>query len=75
MNLTDDNYKDQLMRWCQANKVPLPEYIVRGQYNGTFHIVVVVDGVPHGSGFASTKKQGEQFAAQIALKTTERFKK
>jgi ribonuclease-3 len=75
MNLTDDNYKDQLMRWCQANKVPLPEYIVRGQYNGTFHIEVVVDGIPHGSGFASTKKQGEQFAAQIALKTTERFKK
>jgi ribonuclease-3 len=55
--------------------VPLPEYQVRGQINGTFHIEVVVDGTSYGSGFASTKKQAEQFAAQIALKTTERFKK
>jgi len=75
MNLTDDNYKDQLMRWCQANKIVLPEYIVQGQYNGTFHIEVFVDGQPHGSGFGKTKKDAEQNAAQIALKTTERFRK
>lgn len=75
MNLTDDNYKDQLMRWCQANKIPLPDYQVKGQYNGTFHIEVLVDGTPHGSGFGKTKKEAEQNAAQIALKTTERFKK
>jgi ribonuclease-3 len=74
MNLTDDNYKDQLMRLCQANKIPLPEYQVKGQYNGTFHIEVLVDGVSHGSGFGKTKKEAEQNAAQIALKTTERFK-
>ena len=75
MNLTDDNYKDQLMRWCQANKINLPEYIVQGQYNGTFHIEVIVDGQSHGSGFGKTKKDAEQNAAQIALKTTERFRK
>jgi ribonuclease-3 len=75
MNLTDDNYKDQLMRWCQANKISLPDYQVKGQYNGTFHIEVIVDGTPHGSGFGKTKKDAEQNAAQIALKTTERFKK
>ena len=26
VSLTDDNYKDQLMRKCQASKPPLPEY-------------------------------------------------
>jgi ribonuclease-3 len=47
----------------------LPDYQVRNQYpNGTFHIEVIVDGVPCGSGFASTKKQAEQNAAEIALK-------
>ena len=75
MNLTDDNYKDQLMRWCQANKVILPEYHVKGQYNGTFHIEVVVDGVSYGSGFGKTKKDAEQNAAQIALSTSDKFKK
>lgn len=73
MNLTDDNYKDQLMRWCQANKVKLPEYKVHGQFNGTFHIEVFIEDEPHGSGFGKTKKDAEQNAAQIALKTTSRF--
>jgi ribonuclease-3 len=69
ISLSDDNYKDQLMRKCQAEKIPLPEYQVRNQYpNGTFHIEVFVDGVPCGSGFASTKKQAEQNAAEITLK-------
>jgi ribonuclease-3 len=69
VTLHDDNYKDQLMRKCQATKLPLPDYQVRHQYpNGTFHIEVIVDGTPRGSGFASTKKQAEQNAAEIALK-------
>ncbi len=73
-SLTDDNYKDQLMRWCQALKYPLPEYRVSGQFNGQFFITVVVDGMDCGSGFASTKKQAEQNAAEIVLKTDPRFK-
>ena len=69
VSLTDDNYKDQLMRQCQAAHLPLPDYQVRSQYaDGTFHVEVVLDGVPSGSGFASTKKQAEQNAAQVALK-------
>jgi ribonuclease-3 len=75
ISLADDNYKDQLMRWCQANKVQLPDYRVQGQYNGTFHIEVFIENEPYGSGFGKTKKEGEQNAAQIALKTTERFRK
>jgi ribonuclease-3 len=71
VSLSDDNYKDQLMRQCQAAHDPLPEYIVRGQYpDGTFHIEVYVKGIPSGSGFAMTKKQAEQNAAEMALKKT-----
>jgi ribonuclease-3 len=73
-SLIDDNWKDQLMRWCQALKYPLPDYQVAGQMNGQFFISVFVDGLNCGSGFASTKKQAEQNAAQIVLKTDARFK-
>jgi ribonuclease-3 len=73
-SLVDDNYKDQLMRWCQALKYPLPEYRVSGQFNGLFFISVFVDGMDCGSGFSTTKKQAEQNAAEIVLKTDARFK-
>ena len=74
VSLKDDNWKDQLMRWCQALKYPLPEYRLVSQTNGQFFISVYVDGLNCGSGFASTKKQAEQNAAQIVLKTDARFK-
>ena len=73
-SLVDDNWKDQLMRWCQALKYALPEYRMDGQTNGQFFIMVVVDGMDCGSGFATTKKQAEQNAAEIVLKTDPRFK-
>lgn len=73
-SLDDDNYKDQLMRWCQALKYPLPDYRLTGQFNGQFLITVVVDGMDCGCGAASTKKQAEQNAAEIVLKTDPRFK-
>jgi ribonuclease-3 len=73
-SLVDDNWKDQLMRWCQALKYALPEYRMDGQTNGQFFITVVVDGMDGGAGFATTKKQAEQNAAEIVLKTDPRFK-
>ena len=73
-SLVDDNWKDQLMRWCQALKYALPDYRMDGQFNGQFFITVVVDGMDCGSGFATTKKQAEQNAAEIVLKTDPRFK-
>jgi ribonuclease-3 len=73
-SLEDDNYKDQLMRWCQVLKAPLPEYNVMSHTNGTFCIQVVVDGLDCGCGFATTKKEAEQNAAQMVLKTDPRFK-
>lgn len=73
-SLDDDNYKDQLMRWCQALKMPLPEYPIVSHRNGTFCVQVVLDGVECGCGFATTKKQAEQNAAELILKTDHRFK-
>lgn len=72
-SLVDDNYKDQLMRWCQALKYPLPEYQA-SQVGGQFFVTVFVDGLNCGAGFAPNKKQAEQNAAQIVLKTDPRFK-
>ena len=74
-DLVDDNYKDQLMRWCQAEKLPLPEYRVDGHVNGTFMVSVLVNGMESGCGYASTKRQAEQNAAQVLLKTDSRFKR
>lgn len=73
-NMTDDNYKDQLMRWCQAEKIALPDYRVDSHRDGTFMVTVIVDGQESGCGFASTKKQAEQNAAQLLLKTDRRFR-
>jgi ribonuclease-3 len=73
-SLVDDNYKDQLMRWCQALKYPLPDYVLANTINGTFCISVSVDNSIAGYGYATTKKQAEQNAAEIVLKTDHRFK-
>ena len=73
-SLHDDNYKDQLMRWCQALKFALPEYKISSHVNGTFAVAVHVDNIDCGWGFGTTKKEAEQNAAEIALKTDPRFK-
>jgi len=73
-SLVDDNYKDQLMRWCQALKYPLPDYVLADTINGTFCISVAVNSNIEGFGYATTKKQAEQNAAEIVLKTDARFK-
>jgi ribonuclease-3 len=66
----DDNYKDQLMRWSQAQEKQVKiEYRTDGHHNGTFHITLLIDELECGCGFATTKKQAEQNAAQIALRT------
>ncbi|NBS68333.1 hypothetical protein EBT31_05380, partial [bacterium] len=52
-----------------ANKIPLPEYCVSDNIGGTFGVTLMVDGMVWGCGYASTKKQAEQNAAQIAIKT------
>jgi ribonuclease-3 len=66
--MIDDNYKDQLMRYCQTNKFDLPQYPIDSHQNGIFNISVVVNGVTLGSGTAKNKKQAEQLAAFEATK-------
>jgi len=66
--MIDDNYKDQLMRYCQTNKFDLPQYPIDSHQNGIFSISVIVNGVKLGSGTAKNKKQAEQQAAFEATK-------
>jgi len=69
VSLIDDNYKDQIMRYCQALKLPAPEYQIVTFHQGVFHIQLVMSGIVCGHGEANTKKQAEQNAAHMALKT------
>ena len=64
----DDNYKDILMRWCQAQKKELPEYVVDATDNTRFRVLVYVDQERQGFGVGTTKKEAEQKAAFFALK-------
>jgi len=65
--MVDDNYKDRLMRYCQANKLNLPDYSIASHVGGTFCITVTINGATLGQGSAKTKKQAEQIAANQAL--------
>lgn len=64
----DDNYKDALMRWCQANKLDLPEYVVDASDKTRFRVLVYVLGERQSFGVGTTKKEAEQKAACFALK-------
>jgi len=66
--MIDDNFKDQLMRYCQQSKIPLPMYTVESHDSKTFTVSVTVNDSKVGTGSASTKKQAEQNAAQDGLK-------
>tara|TARA_Y100000389_G_scaffold104028_1_gene100875 strand:- start:585 stop:1274 length:690 start_codon:yes stop_codon:yes gene_type:complete len=65
--MIDDNFKDQLMRYCQANKFDLPTYVINSHSSGIFDISVEVDGVS-GTGVAKSKRQAEQNAAEMVIK-------
>lgn len=69
ISLEDDNYKDQVMRYCQAQKHTLPEYTVVSHENGIFCIQLMMNDIVYGCGYAKTKKEAEQNAAFITLKT------
>jgi ribonuclease-3 len=63
----DDNFKDQLMRMCHANKEPLPVYTLDSNVKGLFKVNVFINSKLCGSGTGLTKKQAEQNAAKEAL--------
>jgi ribonuclease-3 len=62
--MIDDNFKDHLMRYCQSNQLPLPEYRLVGHNEGIFYIDAYVQGQFLGRGEAKSKKQAEQYAAK-----------
>lgn len=72
----DDNFKDGLMRWCQAHGLPLPTYhtfppLPESSVDSTrsFGVCIMVGDRQSGFGRAPTKKAAEQFAARSALAT------
>jgi len=65
--MVDDNYKDQLMRYCQGNRLDLPIYIINSHASGIFDISVEINGCS-GTGVAKSKRQAEQNAAEMVIK-------
>lgn len=66
----DDNFKDILMRFTQANQIPLPHYHCNETFQDgkkVFEIRCYVNDVPCGYGRHKNKKQAEQQAAHQAL--------
>ena len=62
----DDNFKDQLMRYCQTNKLPLPVYDCQ-QLGNKFITTVCINNNVCGSGEGTTKKASEQKSAYSTL--------
>lgn len=69
--LTDNNYKDMLMRYTQREGHKLPVYVVANEigpnHNKTFTVQVNVNNNVLGEGSANNKKQAEQMAARSAI--------
>lgn len=62
----DDNFKDQLMRFCQTNKMVLPTYECL-QIGSKFTAQVRIGQTDYGSGEGHNKKMAEQNAAYSTL--------
>ena len=62
----DDNFKDQLMRYCQMNKFQLPVYDCQ-QLGNKFSTTVFINNTMYGSGEGTTKKASEQKSAYATL--------
>ena len=73
--MVDDNFKDKLMRHCQVNGWPLPEYRVCAHHEGLFYIDIYIDNLFRARGAAKSKKQAEQNAAQMYFQVLDEVKK
>ena len=72
--MIDDNFKDQLMRYCQVNNWELPEYRVAGHYENMFYIDIYINQQFCSRGIAKSKKQAEQNAARSYFQLFEQLK-
>lgn len=68
--------KTLLQEYCQARRIPLPEYRMDStagpSHAPVFDISVIIKGYVLGTGRASSKKISQEIAAAAALKTLER---
>ncbi|MCC7244688.1 MAG: ribonuclease III [Saprospiraceae bacterium] len=66
----DDNFKSQLLEWCQKNGRSI-EYRVVAKYKSEkrdkFKVAVFVDGVKYGTADDFNKKSAEQLASERAI--------
>lgn len=62
----DDNFKDQLMRYCQTHKFILPTYDCV-QVGNKFVTHVIINDIEYGTGEGHNKKSSEQNAAYATL--------
>lgn len=69
--LEDNNYKDILLRYCQSEGHPLPDYVTTKEegppHERIFTISVRIQDKDWGSGVGNSKKDAEQMAAKDAL--------
>ena len=72
--MVDDNFKDKLMRHCQIQNWPLPEYRVAAHHEGLFYIDIHINDGFVSRGVAKSKKQAEQNAAQSYFQVQEELK-
>lgn len=72
--MIDDNFKDHLMRHCQVNNWPLPDYRVSAHHEGLFYIDIYINNTFCSRGVAKSKKQAEQNAAQMYFQVMEELK-
>ena len=72
LELTDDNYKSQLLEWCQKNAKKVA-FKVRKKYKvekrDKFSIGVMIDGVEISNADDFNKKNAEQIAAELAIQS------
>lgn len=63
--MTDDNWKDHAMRFCQTLKYELPDYrLVNQSAEGVFTVDIHIGQFPSARGYGRTKKAAEQLAAK-----------
>ncbi|MEO6692049.1 MAG: ribonuclease III [Saprospiraceae bacterium] len=66
----DDNYKSQLLEWCQKHTKEIDFRVISKSKNDKrdrFRIGVYIDGIEVATAEDFNKKSAEQFAAEIAL--------
>ena len=68
---TDDNYKDILLRYAQAQQIDLPTYeVIRTEgppHQRLFTVQVIINKLSAGIGVAKSKKEAEQLSAKLAI--------